>query len=94
VRGPGYVRALYEAAGLRDAAEWDVGVELVTESAAQHWEMISEHVPPVVAALERLGEAARERIGAIVIASVSVYETDGAVRVPGLARCIAGTKSR
>jgi SAM-dependent methyltransferase len=41
---PGYVSALYEAAGLRDVAEWDVGVELVTRSPVQYWEMISEHV--------------------------------------------------
>src|SRR6478752_3208974 len=41
---PGYVSALYEAAGLRDIAEWDVEVELVTESPEQYWEMISEHV--------------------------------------------------
>jgi SAM-dependent methyltransferase len=27
---PGYVSALYQAAGLRNVAEWDVGVELVT----------------------------------------------------------------
>ena len=40
---PGYVSALYEA-GLRDVAEWDVGVELVTRSPARYWEMISEHV--------------------------------------------------
>jgi hypothetical protein len=32
-------------------------------------------------------------MGATVIANVSAYETDGTVRVPGLARCIAGTKS-
>ena len=30
---PGYVSALYEAAGLREVAEWDVGVELVTRLA-------------------------------------------------------------
>jgi SAM-dependent methyltransferase len=89
---PGYVRALYEAAGLRDVAEQDIGIELVTESPAQYWEMISEHVSPAVAALEHLDEATRERIGATVIASMSAYETDGTVRVPGLARCIAGTK--
>ena len=48
---PGYVSALYQAAGLRDVAEWDVGVELVTDSPAQYWEMISEHVSLAVAAL-------------------------------------------
>jgi hypothetical protein len=32
---PGYVRALYEAAGLREVAEWTVEVEHVTRSLAQ-----------------------------------------------------------
>ena len=32
---PGYVSALYEAAGLRDVVEWDVAVELVTRSPAR-----------------------------------------------------------
>ena len=41
---PGYVSALYEAAGLRHVAEWDIDVELVTRSPEQYWEMISEHV--------------------------------------------------
>src|SRR6476620_10578295 len=89
---PGYVSALYEAAGLRDVAEWDVDVELVTESPEQYWEMISEHVSLVVAALAQVDEAARERVRATAIANVSAFEKDGKVRVPGLARCIVGTK--
>ena len=89
---PGYVSALYEAAGLRDVAEWDVGVELVTRSPAQYWEMISEHVSLAVAALQQVGEPARERIAEAVIAKASTYEEDGEVRIPGVARCIAGTK--
>jgi hypothetical protein len=48
---PGYVSALYETAGPVDVAEWDVGVELVTDSPAQYWKMISEHVSLAVAAL-------------------------------------------
>jgi len=89
---PGAVSALYEAAGLRDVAEWDVEVELVTQSPEQYWEMVSEHVSPAVAALDRLDPSTRERIAAIAIARVSDYETDGAVRVPGVARCIVGTR--
>jgi SAM-dependent methyltransferase len=89
---PGYVSALYEGAGLRDVAEWDVGVELVTRSPEQYWEMISEHVSLAVAALQQVGEPARERIRAHAIAKVSAFEKDGKVRVPGVARCIAGTK--
>jgi SAM-dependent methyltransferase len=89
---PGDVSALYEGAGLRDVAEWEVGVELVTQSPAQYWEMISEHVSLAVAALQQVDEPARERIQASVIAKVSTYEEGGKVRVPGVARCIVGTK--
>jgi hypothetical protein len=89
---PGYVSALYEAAGLRDVAEWDVGVELVTDSPAQYWEMISEHASLAVTALAQAGEPARERIAKAVIARAGTYEQDGKVRIPGVARCIAGTK--
>ena len=58
---PGHVSALYEAAGLRDIAEWDVHVELVTRSPAQYWEMISEHVSPAVARLRGSAGARAER---------------------------------
>jgi len=89
---PGYVSALYEAAGLRAVAEWDVDVQLVAESPAQYWEMISEHVSLAVAALQQVDEPARKRIADAVIARVSTYEDDGTVRIPGVARCIVGTK--
>jgi SAM-dependent methyltransferase len=89
---PGQVSALYEGAGLRDVAEWDVVVELVTRSPAQYWEMISEHVSLAVAALQGLDEPARDRVRANAMAKVSAFEQDGAIRVPGLARCIVGAK--
>ena len=89
---PGYVSALYEGAGLADVAEWDVDVELVTESAAQYWEMISEHVSLAVAALKPVDEQTRERIRSKAIANVAAFEKGGRVRVPGAARCIVGTK--
>ena len=89
---PGYVGALYEAAGLRDIVEWDVDVELVTRSPAEYWEMLSEHVSLAVAALRQIDEPARERVAAAVIAKVGAYEHGGKVTVPGVARCIAGTK--
>ena len=89
---PGYVSALYEAAGLGDIAEREVAVELVTQSPAEYWEMISEHVSLAVAALQQVDEPARERIAQAVIARVAAYQHDGKVRVPGLACCIAGTK--
>jgi SAM-dependent methyltransferase len=89
---PGYVGSLYEAAGLREVEEWDVDVELVTRSPMEYWEMISEHVSLAVAALQQVDEPARERIAKAIIAKVGAYERDGEVRVPGVARCIVGTK--
>jgi SAM-dependent methyltransferase len=88
----GYVSALYDGAGLRDVVEWDVDVELVTRSPEEYWEVISEHVSLAVAALQQVDEPARERIRGNAIAKVSAFEKDGKVRVPGVARCIVGTK--
>jgi hypothetical protein len=88
---PGSVGLLYEDAGLRDVAEWDVGVELVTRSPEQYWDVMSEHVSLAVAALGQVSESARERIRERAIAAVAAYERDGEVRVPGMARCIVGT---
>lgn len=88
----GCVSALYEAAGLRDVAEWDVDIELVTSSPTQYWEMISEHVSLASAALQQVDEPTRARIRDSVIAKVSTFEKDGNIRIPGVARCIVGTK--
>jgi SAM-dependent methyltransferase len=89
---PGYVSALYEGAGLREVAEWDVDVELVTQSPEEYWAMISEHVSLAVAALQQVDEPARARIRATAVANVSAFERDGKIRVPGMARCIVGTR--
>ena len=89
---PGYVGALYEGAGLVDVVEWDVEVELVTQSPEQYWEMISEHVSLAAAALQQVDGPARERIRAHAMARVGAFEDGGTVRVPGMARCIVGTK--
>jgi SAM-dependent methyltransferase len=90
---PGSVSARYEDAGLRDVAEWDVDVVLETRSPEEYWEVMSDHVSLVAAALQQVDEAAREHIRAEAIAKVREYEEDGAVRVPGAARCIVGTKA-
>jgi SAM-dependent methyltransferase len=89
---PGLVGALYRNAGLADVDEWDVPLELVTRSAEEYWVMISEHVSLAATALQQVDEPARQRIRARVVAAVSAFEEDGLVRVPGLARCIVGTK--
>jgi SAM-dependent methyltransferase len=61
---------------------------------AQYWEMIGEHLSLAVAALQRVDEPARQRIGSTAVARVSPFERDGKIRVPGVARCIVGTKAR
>jgi hypothetical protein len=45
-----------------------------------------------VAALQQVDEPARERMRARAIREVSAFEKDGKVRVPGVVRCIVGTK--
>ncbi len=89
---PGYISALYEEVGLHDVVEWEVGVELVTQTPGEYWEMISEHLSLAVAALAQASEPAWERIHEKVIANVKAFEKNGVVRVPGIARCIVGTK--
>jgi hypothetical protein len=54
--------------------------------------VISEHVSLIAAALAQVDEPARERIGAHAVAKVRAFEKDGKIRVPGVARCIVGTK--
>lgn len=88
----GSVSALYEAAGLCDVTDWEVDVVLTTDSAEQYWEVVSEHVSSAVVALEQVDRPTRERIRAAVIAGVRAHEEGGKVRVPGVARCIVGTK--
>lgn len=89
---PGCISAVFEAAGLRDVAEHDVAVALVTESAEQYWQMSSEHMSLAAAALAKVDGPVRQRIEQAVVSAVSGYAVDGRLRVPGMARCIAGTK--
>ena len=91
---PGYVSALYEAAGLRDVAEWDVGVELVTRSPAR---VLGDDQRARLARScgASAGRANRRGSGSRKPSSPRSAPTneDGKVRIPGVARCIVGTKS-
>ena len=89
---PGQVSALFEAAGLVEVCEWDVEVELVTTSADEYWQVITEHVSLAAAALRSVDEETRQRARARALEAVAPYVTDGSVRVPGRARCIVGTR--
>jgi hypothetical protein len=64
----------------------------VTQSPQQYWEMMSEHVSLAAVALRQVDDRARKRIAKAVIAKVSTYDDGGMTRVPGVARCIVGTK--
>lgn len=89
---PGLVSALCGDAGLVDVAEWDVEVELVTASADEYWQVITEHVSLAAAALRSVDEATRAQARARALDAVAPHDVDGLVRVAGLARCIVGTK--
>ncbi|MEY2472612.1 MAG: hypothetical protein QOK28_1941 [Actinomycetota bacterium] len=89
---PGQISALYEEAGLRDVAEWDVDVDLVTDTADEYWQVMSEHVSLAMALLQKVDAATRERIRAGAIAQAEPFARDGQIHVPGAARCIVGTK--
>jgi SAM-dependent methyltransferase len=89
---PGVVSSLYESAGLRDVAERDVPLELVAQSPEEYWAVIRDHLSFAAAALQQLDDSARQRIHDTVVTNVSAYQVDGKVRVPGMARCIVGTK--
>jgi SAM-dependent methyltransferase len=88
----GSIASLFEDAGLRDVTEWEVGIELVTRSPEEYWELTADHVSLVAAALQRVDRAAQERMRATAVDMVRQFEVDGVVRVPGVARCIAGAK--
>jgi SAM-dependent methyltransferase len=89
---PGCISAVYAGAGLHDIAEWDVAVHLVARSPEQYWEMISDHVSPVAVALQDVDDAARDRIRSRALAEVGRFQQGDTVSVPGVARCIVGTK--
>ncbi|MGN6742262.1 MAG: class I SAM-dependent methyltransferase [Amnibacterium sp.] len=89
---PGAAAGLLTAAGLRDVAEREVPVEAVTASAQEYAAMISEHASLVAAALRRLDDAAAQRVWRRLVTASAAFERAGRIRVPGLARCAAGTK--
>jgi len=90
---PEYVSDLYKRAGLTEVSEWEVPIVKVSDSLEEFWEMVSEHSSLAVSALKKVDESTRARIRERVIREVSVYEEDGKIRVPGLAKCILAIKS-
>jgi hypothetical protein len=89
---PDAIGARFRGAGLQDVTEWDVPTLMETESAEQYWYFVTELTAPVIAALATVDQATRDRIGARAIEAARAYESDGKARLPGMARCIVGTK--
>lgn len=88
----GGVAAYFEAAGLHNVVETDVRSVLVTASAEEYWQYMTEVAAPVVAGLSKVDSAARDRIDALVMDRVAAFVVDGQPRLPLHARCIVGTK--
>ena len=91
-QSPGQIGTVYADAGFLEIAEWDVAIQLVVRSPAEYWEMICEHVSLVALALQGVDDAARDRIRSRALARVGQFQEGDTVRVPGVARCIVGTK--
>lgn len=90
---PGLLAQVYADGGLHEIEEHDVDVVLTTRSRQEYWDMISEHVSLVAAALQHADAEQRERIAERTIAALAPYEQpDGTVRVPGAARVVVGTR--
>ena len=89
---PGAISDVFKAAGLQNVSEWDVPTLMVTDSPEQYWYLVQELTAPVVMALQQVDQAARDRISAKVIEGAKAYESDGKVKLPGMARVIVGTK--
>jgi len=89
---PGCVSDLYKRVGLSAIFEWNVPVIKISDSPDDYWEMISEHASLAVTALKKVDQSSQQRIQARVMRDVRAFQVDGKIRVPGLARCIVGTK--
>ncbi|MBK5289556.1 MAG: methyltransferase domain-containing protein [Acidimicrobiia bacterium] len=89
---PGFISALFEAAGLHVVAEDDVAVAARVAPPDRFWEYMSEVAAPVVAGLSMTDDAGRERIRSATLAAMTEYEVDGHLVAPGLARVTTARK--
>ena len=69
-----------------------VAVPLWTPSFDAWWTRTLTVAGPVVAILNRLDDATRLQVQHAVRAAVTVYQTDGALKLPGLAHVLAGRR--
>ncbi|OJW97918.1 methyltransferase domain-containing protein [Thiobacillus sp. 65-1402] len=89
---PGYMRALFAEAGLRDIVEEEVSCDMVIDTPERYWEFMTDIAAPVVAGLARADADARERIRAEVLGLASQFLRDGVVRMPSAGTVVVGTR--
>ena len=89
---PGRIGALFEAAGFADVCEREVPVELVVPTPADYWDLMSDWAPSAAVVMRTVDLVTLDRIRSTVIAEAEQHLRGGMVRLPGVARCIAGTR--
>jgi len=89
---PGYMRALFAEAGLRDIVEEEVSCDMVIDTPERYWEFMTDIAAPVVAGLARADADVRERIRAEVLGLASQFLRDGVVRMPSAGTVVVGTR--
>lgn len=89
---PGYMRAVFAEAGLRDIVEETVACDMVIDTPERYWAFMTDVAAPVVAGLARADGAARERIRAEVLDLARQFVRDGAVRMPSAGTVVVGTR--
>jgi hypothetical protein len=89
---PGYMRAVFAEAGLRDIVEEEVSCDMVIDTPERYWEIMTDIAAPVVAGLAKADEVARERIRAEVLGLASQFLREGAIRMPSAATVVVGMR--
>jgi len=89
---PGYMRALFAEAGLRDIVEEAVSCDMVIDTPERYWEFMTDIAAPVVAGLARADARARAQIRAEVLGLTRQFLRDGSVRMPSAGTVVVGTR--
>jgi len=89
---PGYVRALFDKAGLHDIVDRDVAGELDAAGGEQVWAMMTEVAAPIAGPLAGADDAARERIRASVLEQIEQFRRGDRITIPTAARVTSATK--
>ncbi|MGE0387518.1 MAG: class I SAM-dependent methyltransferase [Gammaproteobacteria bacterium] len=89
---PGHMRAVFEAAGLRDIAEEEVSADMHHDTPEGYWDFMTDIAAPVVAGLAKADDATRERIRAEVLELSRRSISNGAVRLRSTATVIVGRR--